>query len=182
MAACVATLTACQTAATNPPPAVNYMAVNGARLPYVEQGQGAPVVFVHGGVSDHRTWQQQREAVSSRYRAVSYTQRYFGTEAWDKNGPKFSVQTHADDLAAFIRGLNAGPAHLVAWSYGGHIALNVALKNPDLVKSAFVFEPAVPSYVTDPAHSRPWATTPERCSARSDRRFRRATTLLRFVG
>ena len=151
VAACITALAACQTAATNPTPAVKYMAVNGARFPYVEQGQGAPVVFVHGGVSDHRTWQQQREAVSSRYRAISYTQRYFGTESWDKNGPKFSVQTHADDLAAFIRGLNAGPVHLVAWSYGGHIALSVALKNPDLVKSAFVFEPIVPSYVTEPA-------------------------------
>ena len=179
---CFTALASCQTAPGNTPSAVKYMPANGAQLPYVEQGQGAPVVFVHGALSDHRTWQRQREAVSSRYRAISYTQRYFGNEAWDKGGPKFGVQTHSDDLAAFIRGLNAGPVHLVAWSYGGHIVLNVALKSPELVKSAFVFEPAVPSYVTDPAHSRPWATTPERCSARSDRRFRRATTLLRFVG
>lgn len=144
-------LAACQTAPSNPPSAVKYMLANGARLPYVEQGKGTPVVFVHGAVSDHRTWARQREAVSARYRAIAYTQRYFGTEAWDKNGPKFGAQTHADDLAAFIRGLGAGPVHLVAWSYSGHIVLNVALKNPELVKSAFVFEPAVPSYVTDPA-------------------------------
>ena len=150
-AICVAAFSACQTAPGGAPSAVKYMPANGARLPYVEQGQGTPVVFVHGAVSDHRTWERQREAVSTRYRAISYTQRYFGTEPWDKAGPKFGVQTHADDLAAFIRGLNAGPVHLVAWSYGGHIVLSVALKNPELVKSAFVFEPDVPSYVTDPA-------------------------------
>ncbi len=144
-------LAACQTTPGNVPSAVKYMPANGARLPYVEQGKGTPVVFVHGAVSDHRTWARQREAVSARYRAIAYTQRYFGTEAWDKNGPKFGVQTHADDLAAFIRGLDAGPVHLVAWSYAGHIALKVALEKPELVKSAFVFEPAVASYVSDPA-------------------------------
>ena len=148
-AACISAFVGCQTGPGGAPSAVKYMPANGARLPYVEQGQGTPVVFVHGAVSDHRTWERQREAVSTRYRAIAYTQRYFGTEPWDKNGPKFGVQTHADDLVAFIRGLNAGPVHLVAWSYGGHIVLNVALKNPELVKSAFVFEPAVPSYVTD---------------------------------
>lgn len=147
----LAALSACQAPPAAPPSAVKYMPVNGARLPYVEQGQGTPVVFVHGAVSDHRTWERQREAVSARFRSIAYTQRYFGTEQWDKAGPKFGVQTHADDLTAFIRGLNAGPVHLVAWSYGGHIVLSVALKNPELVKSAFVFEPAVPSYVADPA-------------------------------
>jgi len=151
LAAIAAVLAACQTTPGNAPSSVKYMPANGARLPYVEQGRGTPVVFVHGAVSDHRTWDRQREAVSAQYRAISYTQRYFGTEPWDKSGPKFGVQTHAEDLTAFIRGLNAGPVHLVAWSYGGHIVLNVALKNPELVKSAFVFEPAVPSYVTDPA-------------------------------
>lgn len=145
-----ATLPACQTMPGNPP-MVKYMAVDGARLPYVEQGTGAPIVFVHGGAGDYRSWELQRERLAGRYRAISYSQRYFGTEPWGQDWPKFSVQTHADDLAAFIRGLGAGPVHLVARSYGGHIALNVALKNPDLVKSAFVFEPIVPSYVTDAA-------------------------------
>ena len=149
--ACIAvlgTLAACQSSPTGAAPsAVKYLAVNCTRLPYVEQGNGAPVVLVHGAVSDYRTWDRQRNALSRQYKAISYTQRYFGTEAWDRNGPKFGVQTHSDDLAAFVRGLNAGPVHLVAWSYSGHIALNVALTSPELVKSAFVFEPTVPSYV-----------------------------------
>ena len=141
-------LIGCQTPAAGPPD-VKYADVNGARLPYVEDGKGAPVVFLHGGMSDYRTWDGPRAAMGKDFRTVAYTQRYFGTEPWGANWPKFSVQTHSDDLAAFIRGLNAGPVHLVAWSYGGHIALNVALTNPELVKSAFVYEPIVPSYVTD---------------------------------
>lgn len=148
VAACIATLPACQTSPGSPA-TVKYMAVNGAGLAYVEQGRGTAVVFVHGGAGDYRSWETQRERLSGKYRTISYTPRYFGTEPWGTDWPKFSVQTHADDLAAFIRGLGAGPVHLVARSYGGHIALNVALRSPDLVKSAFVFEPIVPSYVTD---------------------------------
>ncbi len=156
-AAFLAVLTACETA---PPastqsasaPAVKTMEVNGARLPWVEQGRGATVVYVHGALADYRVWDANRAALAgSGYRTIAYTQRYFGTDPWSRSWPPFGVQTHADDLAAFIRGLGAGPVHLVAWSYAGHTALTVALKHPELVKSAFVFEPAVPSYVTDAA-------------------------------
>lgn len=147
----LAALAGCQTP-SSVAPAAKVLDVNGARLPYVEQGRGEPVVFVHGAISDHRTWDRQRAALGARgYRAISYTQRWFGTEPWGQDQPKPGwIKTHADDLAAFIRGLNAGPVHLVAWSHGGHIALNAAWKHPELVRSAFVFEPVVPSYVTNP--------------------------------
>jgi pimeloyl-ACP methyl ester carboxylesterase len=153
-AACLAGLAGCQTpTASQSPPAVKYMDIGGhTRLPWVEQGRGAPVVFVHGAVSDYRTWDRHRAALAdSGYRAIAYSQRYFGTEPWGQNWPAFGVQTHSDDLVAFVRGLGVGPVHLVAWSYSGHMVLNVALKHPELVKSAFVFEPAVPSYVSDAA-------------------------------
>ena len=82
---------------------------------------------------------------------IAYTQRYFGTEPWEKDWPPFGEQTHSDDLAAFIQGLNSGPVHLVAWSYAGQIAFDAALRHPELVRSAFIFEPAVPSFITDAA-------------------------------
>ncbi|WP_437321668.1 alpha/beta fold hydrolase [Sorangium sp. So ce385] len=130
------------------------MEVNGARLAYAEQGQGAPVVFLHGAASDHRMWDRHRAIVGQRYRAIAYSQRYFGTGAWDASWPPLGVQTHADDLTAFLRGLDAGPVHLVAWSYAGHVALTAALSHPELLRSAFIYEPGVPSYVTDPAELR----------------------------
>jgi hypothetical protein len=39
-------------------PAVKEVEVNGIRLPYVEHGSGDSVVFVHGAISDLRTWPQ----------------------------------------------------------------------------------------------------------------------------
>lgn len=125
--------------------------VNGVRLAYVEQGEGVPVVLVHGSMSDHRTWDRQRAQLARHYRVIAYSQRYFGTEPWSPGWPKIGVQTHTDDLAAFLRGLGAGPVHLVGWSSGANIAINMALAHPDLVKSAFAYEPSLASVVTDSA-------------------------------
>ncbi|WP_437972040.1 alpha/beta hydrolase [Sorangium sp. So ce260] len=128
-----------------------FIEVNGARLACAEQGQGAPVVFLHGAGSDHRMWDRHRAIVGQHHRAIAYSQRYFGTGAWDSSWPPLGVQTHADDLIALLRALDAAPAHLVAWSYAGHVVLSAALSHPELIRSAFIYEPGVPSYVTDPA-------------------------------
>jgi pimeloyl-ACP methyl ester carboxylesterase len=50
--------------------------------------------------------------------------------------------THADDLAEFITSLNAGPVHLVGRSGGGAVAMVAALKNPALVRTLTMHEPA----------------------------------------
>jgi len=148
----IAWLTAC---ATNPSnrgtPSVKQMDVNGARLAYIEQGRGTPVVFVHGSMNDYRAWTPQVDAVSRHFRAISYSQRYFGDASWQSDWPKFGVNAHAADLAGFIRGLGAGPVHVVGWSYGASVGLAMVQQYPDLVKSAFLYEPAHPTYVTDPA-------------------------------
>jgi len=125
--------------------------INGVRLQYVEQGSGEPMVFVHGAPSDLRTWEPVREVVAKNYRFIAYTQRYFGTEPWPDDGKNCSIQTLADDLTKFITSLNAGPVHLVSWSYGGLVAMSAAVKNPSLVRSLILYEPAVISVL--PAES-----------------------------
>lgn len=51
--------------------------VNGTRLEYAERGSGEPVVFVHGGFNDPRSWKGQMEAFGSRFRAVAPSCRHF---------------------------------------------------------------------------------------------------------
>jgi pimeloyl-ACP methyl ester carboxylesterase len=149
----VIAFTGCQAPQDRPaaPPAVKHMSVNGTSLAYVEQGQGPPVVFVHGAIADYRIWERQREGFPKHYRYIAITQRYHGTDPWVDNGAKFSASTHADDLAAFIRELRAGPVHLVGWSYSGQILFDVAIRHPELVRSLFIFEPSNGTFVTDAA-------------------------------
>ena len=132
-------------------PQIKQANVNGVTLVYEEQGDGAPVVFIHGCCTDYRAWDAQRRAIAPHYRFIALNMRYFGTARWPDDGSKYGHQTDADDIAAFIRGLNAGPVDLVGWSYSGPIVLLVALQHPELVHSLAIHEPGSVSYVTDPA-------------------------------
>lgn len=119
------------------------MQVDGAELSYIEQGEGSPVVFVHGAISDARVWEGYADRISGEGRFVAYTQRYFGTADWPDDGAGFTRGTHIADLIAFIEGLGAGPVDLVTWSYSGEIATYAALQRPDLFRSMVHFEPDV---------------------------------------
>lgn len=124
------------------------MPVDGAELPYVSAGEGTPVVFVHGAISDHRVWLPVKDAIAAERRFVAYDQRYFGTAAWPDDGANFSADNHATDLIAFVEHLDAGPVYLVTWSYSGDVGSHFALKRPDLVRAMVHFEPAVGSLMT----------------------------------
>lgn len=118
------------------------------KLPFVEQGHGAPVVLVHGSNSDQRIWNEHRSIIAARYRVLAVTQRYFGLDSWPDSGEKFGISVHADDLAAFVRELGVGPVNIVGWSYGGAVALTMAVRNPALVKRMILFEPSLATFVT----------------------------------
>ena len=135
--------------AQNNPPQVDVMSVNGTSLAYYVEGTGAPVVFVHGAVGDLRFWEPQRTAFSKGHRFVAYSLRYHGRVPWSDEGKQYSTETHAADLAAFITALKAGPVHLVGLSYGGLLAAMVATKEPQLVRTLTLAEPALFSLLAE---------------------------------
>jgi pimeloyl-ACP methyl ester carboxylesterase len=145
---------ALQARADEAPPS-RHLRVNGVDLSYIEQGTGAPVVFVHGAMSDLRAWEPQRQAIATQYRFIAYTYRYHGTAPWPDEGQHYSAATHAADLAAFIRQLNVSPAHLVAISYGGLLATLVASEHPALVRSLTLLEPALGALLADIPEGKP---------------------------
>jgi pimeloyl-ACP methyl ester carboxylesterase len=115
--------------------------VNGVDLDYVDEGTGVPVVFSHGGGSDLRYWESQREVFAARYRFVAYSHRFHGTGSRPVEGD-YSPAAHVADLMAIMRRLEAGPVHLVGFSTA--IALRVTLYEPGLVRSLTIVEPNVP--------------------------------------
>ena len=143
-------LAGCQTTSpTSSRLQVEHAHVNGVDLPYVEDGQGVPVVFVHGSMTDYRIWEAERPAVAAHYRFIAYNQRYFGGASWPDDGRNFTQMTHADDLIAFIKNLNAGPVHVVAWSYGGSVATLAASQHPEMFRSLSIHEPTIGSLIVD---------------------------------
>ncbi len=117
--------------------------VNGTTLAYREEGEGEPVVFVHGAMSDLRTWQQQLPAVGRSYRAVTYSRRFARPNEEIDPGADDPWQAHVEDLAALLREIGAAPAHLVGNSQGAFIGLLAAVRHPELVRTLVLEEPPV---------------------------------------
>jgi pimeloyl-ACP methyl ester carboxylesterase len=67
---------------------------------------------------------------------------HFYPELWNGDGNDFSVRWHVDDLAVFIKELNAGQVHLVGHCLGGDVALLLASEHPELLRSLILVEPA----------------------------------------
>lgn len=124
--------------------------VNGVELAVEEHGNGEPVIFVPGGLSDYRSWLPQVELFSERHHAITYSRRY--QYPHQPTGAASSrVSENAADLAALIDRLGLGAAHIVGHSYGAFTALLCARDHPRLVRTLVLGEPpAVPLLVKDP--------------------------------
>ena len=97
-------------------------------------GTGPLLVLVHGTAPP--TWGALREELEGSYRVVSYARRSFPPS---EGGPATSLRQHADDLDQVIQS-HGGPAIIVAWSIGGVIALDLALRNPASIVGLVVIE------------------------------------------
>jgi pimeloyl-ACP methyl ester carboxylesterase len=117
--------------------------IGDATLAYIEAGQGAPVVLVHGTLNDFRSWGMQVGPFAESHRAISVSRRYH----WPNDGADmagmYAAEVHASDLAAFIETVENGPVHLVGASYGALVSLLVAVRRPELVSSLVLSEPTL---------------------------------------
>ena len=123
--------------------------VNGTQLEYVETGEGSPIIFVHGHLSDYRTWVELFDLFPEDFRHIAYTQRYFEPNLVNADAIQMSVDQHIEDLCQFIEAIDGAPASLIGLSYGAGIALRVAAKRPDLVKSMVLYEPGTDDHILD---------------------------------
>src|SRR5436853_1150241 len=119
--------------------------VNGLWLAYEDVGKGPPIVLVPGTMSECRIWRNQVEPFSQRGRVLAYSRRYNWPNSAPGAGADGSMQRQVEDLAALIKGMGLAPAHIVGHSYGGTIALFLALGHPEMVRTLVLAEPGVPA-------------------------------------
>jgi pimeloyl-ACP methyl ester carboxylesterase len=123
--------------------AVQALSIGAYRFHCVVHGDGQPVLFVHGSVSDHRTWQAQIDEFAGRFRAIAYSRRYHWPNNPIEDGVDYAMLEHVDDLEAIIATLGIAPAHLVGHSYGAFLCLLLAVRRPSVVRSLVLTEPPI---------------------------------------
>ncbi|MFD3497027.1 alpha/beta fold hydrolase [Streptomyces sp. NPDC058676] len=117
-------------------------------LAYLDAGSGDLVVLLHAGYVDHRFWDDQIAALAAGHRVIAPDVRGHGSSANATRPFRW-----ADDLAALLRHLDAGPAVLVGLSMGGVIATDTVLEHPELVRAVVTCGAATGDFqYTDPWH------------------------------
>jgi len=129
--------------------------VNGVDLAYAERGRGDPLILLHGGQGDYRSWEPQVEALAGRFRVISYSRRYNYPNDNPITADYRSAFTDADDLAALIRQLDLGPVHLVGTSAGALAALVLATEKPEMVRTLVLAEPPIHSWAKNDPSGQP---------------------------
>jgi pimeloyl-ACP methyl ester carboxylesterase len=116
--------------------------LDGRELEYEVRGAGEPVVLVHGAhIADAFAPLLAEPALMEQYRLVLYHRRGF-VGSTHTDGP-LSIAQQAADCRALMQHLSLPRAHVVGHSYGGVIALQLALDAPDMVHSLALLEPAL---------------------------------------
>jgi pimeloyl-ACP methyl ester carboxylesterase len=126
-----------------------FLRVGDVELYFESEGQGEPLVLIHGLGSSARDWEYQVPFFARDHRVVALDVRGHGQS--DKPPGPYSIPLFARDVAGLLEGLDAVPAHVVGVSMGGMIGLQLAVDRPDLVRSLVVVN-ALPDMVV-----RTWA-------------------------
>jgi pimeloyl-ACP methyl ester carboxylesterase len=108
---------------------------DGVDLYYEEAGSGIPMVFVHEFAGDYRSWEPQMRFFSRRYRCITYSARGYTPSAVPEDPKAYSQDRATDDIAAVIKGLGLGKAHIVGLSMGAFATLHFGLRYAELARS-----------------------------------------------
>lgn len=125
------------------------VSVNGVRLYYDLTGDGPPLALVHGSWGDGAGWDLVAPTLAQQFRVLVYDRR--GHSRSERPPTQGSTDEDVDDLAALIALLDLGPAHVVGSSSGAALALRLAARRPELVRSVTGHEPPLfAPFVDDP--------------------------------
>jgi pimeloyl-ACP methyl ester carboxylesterase len=130
------------------PKGATFEVVKGTRVHYTDEGEGPPVVLIHGFASSLGTWTAVRRELKKSHRVIALDLKGFG---WtDRPEGDYSLEAQADLVLGLLGALGVEePVALVAHSWGSSVALQIALRQPGRVTrialyDAWVYEEQIP--------------------------------------
>jgi pimeloyl-ACP methyl ester carboxylesterase len=110
--------------------------IDGLPVFYETEGDGDPIVLLHGGLADNSTWAAQFAGFSPHRRVVAPERQAQGHTP-DAPGP-LTYQGMTDQTVSFLIALGLGPVDLLGWSDGGMVGTLIAAEHPELVRTLTV--------------------------------------------
>jgi pimeloyl-ACP methyl ester carboxylesterase len=111
-----------------------------------------PVLLIHSSGLTSRQWRRLADRLAPRHRMIAPDLLGYGAERWPAGEP-----FHFRQDVAMLSSLLDEPAHVVGHSYGGFLALQLALARPELVRRLAVYEPVTFGLLDEPEDAAPRA-------------------------
>ena len=111
-----------------------YATLNGIRFHYETSGEGDPILLINGLSAPAANWLFQVKGLAPHYQVVTFDNRGVG-ETDMPEAPAYPTSQMADDAAAVLEHLAIPRAHVVGHSMGGTIAMELAIRHPQRVRS-----------------------------------------------
>lgn len=133
--------------------ALKHFVLGGKNIAYSDTGSGSEtVILLHCSGSSHRIFKHIIESLSEQFRVLAPDLAGYGaSEAWSEN-ESFHYQ-YDIDLVQRLIALCRTPVHIIGYSYGGLLALEVA-PGCDALRSMLLMEPAALQILRESDHSR----------------------------
>ena len=127
--------------------------VDGGAISWEAAGAGPAVTFLHPGLWDRRTWDDQFGLFSGAYRVVRYDARGYGRSSRPEPGRPYS---HVRDLMEVLDAAGVERTALVGCSMGGGIEIDAALEHPDRVTALVLVAPGLGGFEGTPEEEAAW--------------------------
>jgi pimeloyl-ACP methyl ester carboxylesterase len=108
----------------------NFADVNGQHIFYSVHGAGKPLILLHGGIDPDSFGSNLAELAKGRQVIAVHLQAHGRTPDTDR---PLRCETLGDDVAALIGHLKLGKADVMGYSLGADVALQTAIRHPDVV-------------------------------------------------
>lgn len=118
------------------------ISVNGTELYYEDTGPGSTgetIAFSHGLLWSTELFERQIEALRGRYRCIAWDHRGQGRSAADHR-EHIGMELVWQDAVALLESLDTRAVHFCGLSMGGFVAMRMAARRPDLVRSLILLE------------------------------------------
>lgn len=117
----------------------NHTYIDGHKIAFREQGEGSPVILIHGIPTNSLMWQSVMPKLATRHRVIALDLLNYGQSEKPKNAD-VSINAQSRMIVKFMNALDVRRADVVAHDIGGGIAQLIAVNYPEKIRKLVLMD------------------------------------------